>query len=58
MFVGEESCVDLFIISIVFIIFYFFCLVAVFQTSLEENRELIDGIAGFEDSVRKCELRH
>ncbi|KAJ0063334.1 hypothetical protein NL108_000227, partial [Boleophthalmus pectinirostris] len=23
------------------------------QTSLEENRELIDGIAGFEDSVRK-----
>lgn len=27
------------------------------QTSLEENRELIDGIAGFEDSVRKCEYR-
>uniref|UniRef100_A0A3B4BBE2 Eukaryotic translation initiation factor 3 subunit K n=1 Tax=Periophthalmus magnuspinnatus TaxID=409849 RepID=A0A3B4BBE2_9GOBI len=24
-----------------------------FWTSLEENRELIDGIAGFEDSVRK-----
>jgi hypothetical protein len=35
-----------------------FCLVAVSQTSLEENRELIDGIAGFEDSVRKCKLRH
>lgn len=27
------------------------------QTSLEENRELIDGITGFEDSVRKCEYR-
>lgn len=25
------------------------------QTNLEENRELIDGITGFEDSVRKCE---
>lgn len=25
------------------------------QASLEENRELIDGITGFEDSVRKCE---
>uniref|UniRef100_A0A3P8PUH6 Eukaryotic translation initiation factor 3 subunit K n=1 Tax=Astatotilapia calliptera TaxID=8154 RepID=A0A3P8PUH6_ASTCA len=28
-----------------------------FWTSLEENRELIDGITGFEDSVRKCEYR-
>ncbi|MGH0154672.1 UNVERIFIED_CONTAM: hypothetical protein FKN15_038987 [Acipenser sinensis] len=26
------------------------------QQGLEENRELIDGITGFEDSVRKCEF--
>lgn len=28
---------------------------SVTQSSLEENREFIDGITGFEDSVRKCE---
>lgn len=26
------------------------------QASLEENRDLIDGITGFEESVRKCKL--
>ncbi|KTF83453.1 hypothetical protein cypCar_00047616 [Cyprinus carpio] len=29
-------------------------MLCVSQASLEENRDLIDGITGFEDSVRKC----